>query len=297
LIAVATRTLQIAGHKGRTLEVELSGPDAGRPLIFHNGTPTAGRMFAPMVAQGAERGVRHIAYSRPGYGDSERDAGRTVADCVLDVAAIADELGVERFLTVGVSGGGPHALACAALLPERTIAAATLAGVAPASAGGLDWFGGMGEENIEEFGAATAGAEQLSSYLETQRTAMLDAGAEDLHATLGDLLSSVDRAVLTGEFAGYLAANTQVALEHGIWGWFDDDLAFVSDWGFELGAITVPVTIWQGEQDRFVPFGHGRWLADHIPGASAQLTPEHGHLSLTIGSYARVLDDLIASAG
>ena len=154
---MSERTLQIAGSGGRLLDVELSRPDEGRPLIFHNGTPMAGRMFAPMVEQGAERGVRHIAYSRPGYCGSERDTGRTVADCARDVAAIADELGIERFLTVGWSGGGPHALACAALLPERTMAAATLAGVAPFNAHGLDWLAGMGEENIEEFGAARAG--------------------------------------------------------------------------------------------------------------------------------------------
>jgi pimeloyl-ACP methyl ester carboxylesterase len=294
---VSERTLQIAGPDGRKLEVELSGPDEGRPLIFHNGTPMAGRMFAPMVAQGAERGVRHIAYSRPGYCGSERDAGRTVADCARDVAAIADELGIERFLTVGWSGGGPHALACAALLPERTMAAATLAGVAPANAQDLDWLDGMGEENIEEFAAARAGEDQLSSYLQADRTETLDSSAEDLHAALGDLLSDVDGAVLSGEFAEYFAAAMKAALEHGIWGWFDDDLAFFSDWGFDLGAIAVPVTIWQGEQDRFVPFGHGRWLAEHVSGSSAQLPSDQGHLSLAIGSYARVLDDLIAAAG
>src|SRR6202035_5338350 len=190
---MSERTLQCAGSGGRELDVELSGPAEGRPLIFHNGTPMAGRMFAPMVAQGAERGVRHIAYSRPGYCGSERAAGRTVADCARDVAAIADELGIERFLTVGWSGGGPHALACAALLPERTLAAATLAGAAPINAPGLDWLAGMGEENIEEFGAARAGEAELSSYLRAERSQMLDSSVEDLHATLGDLLSDVDR--------------------------------------------------------------------------------------------------------
>jgi pimeloyl-ACP methyl ester carboxylesterase len=294
---VSERTLQIEGPGARRLEVELSGPDDGRPLVFHHGTPMAGRMFAPMVAQGAERGMRHIAYSRPGYCGSERDAGRMVADCARDVSAIADELGIERFLTVGWSGGGPHALACAALLPERTMAAATLAGVAPVNAQGLDWLAGMGEENLEEFEAARGGEDELSSYLQAERTEMLNSSAEDLHGAFGDLLSDVDRAVLSGEFAEYFAASTHASLEHGIWGWLDDDLALLSDWGFDLGAISRPVTIWQGEQDRFVPFGHGRWLAEHVSGASAQLPAEHGHLSLAIGSYGRVLDELIASAG
>jgi pimeloyl-ACP methyl ester carboxylesterase len=294
---VSARRLQIAGPDGRRLDVELSGPEDGQPLIFHNGTPAAGTMFGPMVAQGAERGVRHIAYSRPGYAGSERDAGRTVADCVGDVSAIAGELEIERFLTVGWSGGGPHALACAALLPERTIAAATLAGVAPATAPELDWLAGMGEENIEEFAAARAGAQELSAYLQAQRDEMLDSSAEGLHAALGDLLSKVDRAALSGEFVEYFAASLKSALEHGTWGWFDDDLAFIGDWGFDLGTIAVPVTIWQGGQDRFVPFEHGRWLAEHVGGASAHLPAEHGHLSLAVGSYGSVLDELIASAG
>lgn len=294
---MSERVLQIAAPGGRRLDVELSGPDDGRPLIFHNGTPSAGRMFAPLVEQGAERGVRHIAYSRPGYCDSERDAGRTVADCAGDVAAIADELGIERFFTVGVSGGGPHALACAAVLPERTMAAATLAGVAPFNAQGLDWVAGMGKENVEEFGTASAGEEELSTYLQAERAAMLQSSAANLHAALGDLLSDVDREVLSGEFAGYLATNVKAALKHGIAGWLDDDLAFLADWGFDLGAITVPVTIWQGEQDRFVPSAHGRWLAEHVQGAKPRLLAEHGHLSLTVGSYGRVLDELIAAAG
>ncbi len=293
---MSVRTQLIAGPGGRMLEVELSGPDQGLPLIFHNGTPMAGRMLEPMVARGAERDVRHIAYSRPGYCGSERDPGRTVADCVADVAAIADQLGVERFLTVGWSGGGPHALACAALLPERTIAAATLAGVAPLNAPGLDWLADMGEENLEEFAAAEAGEEQLCSYLQAAAAEMLGSSAEDIHAALGDLLSDVDRAVLSGEFAEYFAASSQASLEHGIWGWLDDDLAFFGDWGFELGAITRPVSIWQGEQDRFVPFGHGRWLAEHVSGATAHLPGEHGHLSLAIGSYGQVLDELLAAA-
>ncbi len=290
------RIIQITGPDGRRLEVELSGPDHGLPLIFHNGTPTAGRMFAPMVAEGAERGVRHIAYSRPGYCASERNAGRTVGDCTLDVAAIADELGIERFLTVGWSGGGPHALACAALLPQRTIAAATLAGVAPSDAEGLDWLAGMGEENVEEFGATRAGEDELDSYLQAQRAGILGSNAEDIHTSLEGLLCDVDREVLSGEFAEFMTAGMKAALERGIWGWFDDDRAFLADWGFRLESIAVPVTVWQGGEDRFVPFAHGRWLAEHIPGARRRLPGEHGHLSLGIASYGRVLDDLIASA-
>jgi len=282
------------GPDGRVLEVTLSGPDGGRPLIYHTGTPSAGKIFPPMVAQGAERGLRHISYSRPGYRGSDRDRGRSVADCASDVATIADALGIEQFLCVGSSGGGPHALATAALLPTRTVAVATLASLAPANAPGLDWFAGMGEENIEEFRVAQEGEAPLIAYLEDRRRKHLATGPPDLR--FGDLMSSADREALTGELADDLGARARAALEHGIWGWFDDDLALYNDWGFGVAEITVPVSVWQGQQDRFVPKGHGLWLAENIPGASARLMAEHGHLSLVF-SYDRVLDDLIAAAG
>jgi pimeloyl-ACP methyl ester carboxylesterase len=287
--------LQIVGAEDRLLDVELTGPPDGQPLIFHTGTPSAGTIFAPWAQAGGERNLRHIAYARPGYRQSDRRAGRTVADCVVDVAAIADELGIDRFFTVGWSGGGPHALACAALLPGRTIAAATLAGVAPRTAAGLDWLDGMGDENIEEFGAAEAGEPELRAYLEEQAPALAAATGAELHAALGDLLSEVDRGALTGEFAEYLAHSMRAGLAHGMWGWFDDDVAFVRDWGFKVEAIARPVTIWQGAHDRFVPAAHGAWLAGHVAGARAQLLADHGHLSILIGSYGRVLDELLAS--
>ena len=137
-------------------------------VLFHTGTPDDRPLFAPLVEAGVERGLRHLSYSRPGYGDSDRNAGRTLADCADDVSAIADALGVEAFFTVGWSGRGPHALACAALLPERVRAAATIASVAPRRAAGLDWLAGMGEENLAEFAAAEAGEEELRAYLETE---------------------------------------------------------------------------------------------------------------------------------
>jgi pimeloyl-ACP methyl ester carboxylesterase len=288
--------LKITGPQGRRLEVEVAGPEDGEPLVFHCGTPSAGLLFAPLVRVGAHRGLRHITYSRPGYGASSRHASHTVADCASDVAAIADGLGFERFFTLGWSGGGPHALACAALLPGRVLAAASIAGVAPWDAEGLDWLRGMGQENLDEFAAAEAGEEQLLAYLNQHGPELASATGAQLHSALGDLLSEVDSRALTGEFAEYLAASGRAALAHGVWGWFDDDMAFMRDWGFDLGAITRPVTVWHGAQDRFVPVAHGRWLAAHVAGARAQLRAQHGHVSLATGCYGDVLDDLMSSA-
>ena len=210
--------IQVSGPAGRSLEVELYGPSDGQAVIFQTGAPSAGKLFAPMVEAGASRGVRHVVYSRPGYGRSERARGRSVADCAEDIVAVADRLGIERFYTVGWSGGGPHALASASLLAERVIAAATLASPAPRDAEGLDWLMGMGAENIGEFTAADTGEEQLRAYLDQHAPELAHATGPDLHAALGDLLSEVDGRVLTGEFAEYLATCTRAALEHGIWG-------------------------------------------------------------------------------
>lgn len=283
--------------EGRRLDVGIAGPEGGAVVFAHTGTPDDGQLFANVLQPGAERGLRHVSYARPGYAGSDRHEGRSVADCAADVAAICDWLEVERFHTVGSSGGGPHALACAALLPDRVISAATIAGTASHDGEGLDWRAGMGAENIEEMGLAEEGAAALQPWMEAQAEVILAASPEDLRRILGDLVSEPDRAVLTGTFAENAHASLQGSVRHGIWGWLDDDLAHVRSWGFELDDIRVPVTIWHGGQDRFVPIAHGRWLAEHVPGARSRLLDDEGHLSLAVGHYGDVLDDLIAAAG
>src|SRR5262245_49128475 len=279
------------------LDVELGGPEDGQALFLHTGTPSGGVLYGPHVAAGAERGLRHITYARPGYGGSDRREGRTVADCADDVAAIADELGIERFFTIGWSGGAPHAMACAGLLPDRVIAATAIAAPAPIDADGLVWTDGMGQENIDEYGAAMESHETLIAFLDNMAPQLAGATGTALHEALGDLLSEVDRQALSGDYADHLAASTRAAMSNGIWGWFDDDIAFIRDWGFDLGAVERPVAIWHGEEDRFVPFGNGRWLAGTVSGARPHLLAGEGHLSLTVGSYGRILDDLVASGG
>jgi len=194
-----------------------------------------------------------------------------VADAVRDVQAILGELDAEEFVTIGWSGGGPHALACAANLPDRCAAAVSLAGVAPYAAAGLDWMAGMGPENIEEFNLALQGEAALTPWLEQQAVALSQVEGPAVAAALGGLVSDVDKAALTGEFAEFMAAVFRRAVSSGIAGWRDDDLAFTRDWGFDLARIERPVAVWQGEQDRMVPFTHGQWLAQHIPNARVRL--------------------------
>lgn len=279
----------------RVLDVASAGADDGIPLVMHHGTPGSCLPFEPLVDAAAARGLRYVTYSRPGYGGSTRDAGRSVADCAADVARIADHLGAEHLYTLGWSGGGPHALACAALIPGRVLAAGSLAGVAPFDAEGLDWTAGMGRENVEEFGTVVAGKDAMRALLEQSAPALLDATGEDIARVFGDLVSDVDKAALRGELADYLAGNLREALRDGFWGWFDDDHGFVRHWGFELDNLEVPITIWQGAQDRMVPFAHGEWLAAHVPGARSRFFEEHGHLSFFVDSFGLILDELVAA--
>ena len=284
--------MQVRAPDGRQLDVELSGNGDGY-VLTHTGTPSSGELFDSMIADGSARGLRHITYSRPGYGRSDRHAGRTVADCATDVVAILDALEVERCMTIGWSGGGPHALACAALLPDRVGAVATIASVAPRGAEGLDWLDGMGEENLEEFAAAEAGPEALESCLSTFADGWSQVTGEAIRREFGDLVSAVDAAVLSGELADHTALTTRNAFISGVWGWFDDDIACLGDWGFDLAAIGRPVTVWQGREDRFVPPAHAEWLASHIPGARLELRADEGHLSLAVATYGHVLDALL----
>jgi pimeloyl-ACP methyl ester carboxylesterase len=291
-------TRVLATEDGRQLEVLSTGPEDGLVLLFHNGTP-GGLVASPdMAAAAAGRGLRTVMYARPGYGHSSARPGRRIADAAADVAAVLDGLGARQFVTVGWSGGGPHALACAALLPGRCLAAASLAGVAPLQAGGLDWMAGMGPENVAEFTAAEQGEAALTAFLEEAAAGLGQVTAQQVAEEMGGLISAADREVVTAEFADYLAESFRLALRAGIAGWRDDDIAFVSDWGFPLEqAGAVPVAIWQGEQDRMVPFSHGTWLAGHIPGAQAHLTRGDGHLTLAARSFGTVLDDLLDLAG
>jgi len=282
---------------GREIDVLTTGSDDGFPLVVHEGTPVGLVLNDRLAAAAAERGLRVVLTARPGYESSTARPGRRVADVAADVAAVLDALDADTFVAIGFSGGGPHSLACAAVLPGRCQAAASVAGAAPYGVEGLDFMAGMGPENIEEFSLAAQGEHALTPFLEKEAVALREITGEQIVAALGGLISGADADVLTGKFADDLAAGLRGAVREGIAGWRDDDLAFVTDWGFDLDALAGRVTIWQGDQDRMVPFAHGQWLAEHIPSARAHLEPGAGHLTMTVTMIERILDDLLDLAG
>jgi pimeloyl-ACP methyl ester carboxylesterase len=291
-----TPTTRLRLSDGRVLDVWYDDAPAVRDhaaLVFHAGTPGSGLGFGEFIDSARRRGLRIVSWSRPGYGSSTRLKGRRVADVAADAAAVIDHLGTERAYVVGHSGGGPHALACAALMPDRVIGTALIAGVAPWGAEGLDWLEGMGRENHEEFGAALRSEADLAAFLGPFRAEILGITGPQVAAMFRDLVDDVDRAALTGDYAQFLADEMREGQRVSFAGWLDDDLAFTQPWGFELTSITGQVHVWQGAHDRMVPFAHGQWLVEHLGNACAHLHPEHGHLSLAVAGFPAIVDSLV----
>jgi pimeloyl-ACP methyl ester carboxylesterase len=280
---------------GRTVAVLIGDGESARALLCHHGTPSDGTIWSGWDGVAGAHDLRLVALTRPGYAGSTRQPGRTVASAARDVAEVLDALGVDDFVTTGWSGGGPHALACAALLPKRCRAVALLASIAPFDARGLAWFDGMGPENIDELGAAARGEDAIRAWLTTNAEGLRNVDADDVAELLGGLASEVDKAALSAGFARTLASSMRRALAPGFDGWIDDDLALLSPWGFELASITVPVAVWQGDADFMVPFAHGRWLAANVPGAEERLAPGHGHISLAATFRDDILRQLVRS--
>ncbi|MER5934580.1 alpha/beta hydrolase [Streptomyces sp. NPDC002054] len=271
--------VDVAAADGRTLVVETWGDPAGKPVFLHHGTP--GSRLGTALRDLTDRypDLRFFAYDRPGYGDSARAPGRAVADAAADTAAVADALAVDRFAVVGRSGGGPHALACAALLPARVTAVAALVSLAPPDGPGLDWFAGMTPYNVAHYTLATT---DPAAY-ERELTARAEVIRRDPGQLIEDLradLSGPDLPVLADErVRRLLLANHAEALRVSAHGWLDDSLAFRSPWGFDPGNIGCPVLLWRGAEDAFSPLGHFHWLAGRIPRSTAALRPGAGHFA------------------
>jgi pimeloyl-ACP methyl ester carboxylesterase len=270
----------VTAVNGRVLRVQEGGDPAGDAVLVHYGTPSSRILYEPHLLDATERGIRLISYDRPGYGGSTAQPGRSIADCALDVHAIIDQLGIERLAVWGASGGGPHALACASLLSDHVVAAATLASVAPFDAEDLDWYAGTGQENVEDDQLMLGDPTAARAKRARERDELLSATVADLVGTHPTLFSPIDAAALTEELAVHNLRRYQDGLAPGIEGWWDDDVAMLKAWGFSPETIAVPVMVWHGRHDRMVPFQHGDWLASHLPNAEVHLSDQDGHITL-----------------
>ncbi|WP_327068383.1 alpha/beta hydrolase [Kitasatospora sp. NBC_01250] len=261
----------------RRLAVQTFGDPEGRPVFLMHGTPGSRLGPTPRSSVLYNLGVRLISFDRPGYGGSDRLRGRQVAAAAADVQAIADEFGLERFAVVGRSGGGPHALACGALLPGRVHRVAVLVGLAPWNADDLDWYAGMTAANIRDYRAAERDHQRIAATMEQRARRMRDDPAT-LLAGLRRELTAVDRAVVSDAgIRRMLLSNYREAFRQNADGWIDDVLAFTTDWGFKAQDVTAATWLWHGADDMWSPVDHSRWLAAHIPDATLFLEPGAAH--------------------
>ncbi|WP_067171614.1 alpha/beta fold hydrolase [Microtetraspora niveoalba] len=270
-------TIFVAAPDGRRLAVEQRGAADGSPVFHLHGTPGSRVGPSPRETTLYRLGIRLISFDRPGYGRSDRMRGRLVADVAADVAVIADHLGVPTFAVVGRSGGAPHALACAALLPGRVTRAAALVPIAPRDADGLDWFDGMVRSNVVEYTAAITGDRLVSARLGSAASQIRADPAGKVVGLYEQVPESDRRVVSDHGIRRMLVANFAEGLRETADGWVDDVLAFSWEWGFDPAAIAVPTLVWHGENDVFAPVGHARWLGARIPGATLDIRRGAAH--------------------
>ncbi len=275
---------------GRTLDLLDNHHKSDSAVLFHHGTPGNSTSWREWIEELSGGQMRAIAASRPGYGQSDRHQGRKVVDVVGDLSQVLDQFEVAKFVSVGWSGGGPHALAMS--LDKRCAGVITLAGVGQYGQPDLDFLSGMGPENVEEFGVSLKGEGPLRDWMNANAVGMQHVTGAGLREAFGGLIGKADKEVLDGEFAEEMAAGMRRALSHGFDGWIDDDLAFVQEWGFDLGAINIPVLLWQGDDDFMVPHSHSRWLASKIPTAQLNFIPDNGHISLIVKHRDEIVTQL-----
>ena len=295
--AEATVTQVIGLPDGRSVTVECSGDPKGFPVVFMHGTPGGRTGPLPRPPLLYQLGVRLISYDRPGYGGSDRKPGRTVADAAADVLAIADHLALPEFSVVGRSGGGPHALACAALIGEKRIRnAAVLVGIAPTDAKGLDWVDGMADSNvIEHERAAIDDGKAVEDELTARAAEILRDPQNLLNALEKEMVEADIRVASDAAIRRRLLETYRQAVTHGPYGWIDDVLAFRRPWGFDLSDVIVPVRLWHGTDDVFAPPAHARWLARHIRDVTIELAPGAAHFD-AVEILPRILVRLQADA-
>ena len=283
-----TQTRQVETADGRRLRVEVAG-DLRRVVVVQVGSPNAGMLYDRWVQDAASRGLTLVAYDRPGYGGSPPQPGRNVADCAVDVRTISEAVGFTRCAMWGFSGGGPHALACAALLDDLVAAAATIASPAPPDAPGFDYFALLSNDARKDYELFQSDRSKWEREGREQVEQVLAWSLEELAEQWSKGKAPVDRALFHGQFGTWLYRAVQAGLAPGDEGWAEDDIAiFRSPWGFEPASISIPVKVWHGLDDQFVRVEHGRWLAENIPHAQTELREGDGHLNVAANRIAEV---------
>jgi pimeloyl-ACP methyl ester carboxylesterase len=278
---------------GRTLEVAMMGEPSGKTIFFHHGTPGTTRTVKSLEGLLDLGDFFVVTTSRPGYGQSSRHEGRTIASVVADLNAALDHFGREDYVALGWSGGGPHALASAAL-DSRCRSAVTLASVAPADVD-FDWTEGMGPENVEEFALAQKGGPEYEALMAATGELMGAATTDNIVEMFAGLLSEPDRAALADDDARELfVQGVRYGFVNGWRGYFDDNVAFMLPWGFDVGNIAVPVHLFFGDEDLMVPARHGKWLAAHMSTATTTHHSEEGHMSIFMNHLDEVASALAA---
>ncbi|HEV2637483.1 MAG TPA: alpha/beta hydrolase [Actinocrinis sp.] len=284
----------VATRDRRRLRTQQWGNPAGAVVFLLHGTPGSRLGPKPRDALLYRQGIRLITYDRPGYGDSDRLPGRLVAHAADDVADIADFFGIDRFSVIGRSGGGPHALACAAMLPARVRRAAALVSLAPFDAEGLDWMAGMTPSNVDLYTAARRGTGEMADRLEQTAALVLADPTARMPFEDKDLPESDRMVIADYGIKEMLVSNFHEGLRRSTSGWLDDSLSFLEPWGFSLADICVPVLLWHGEEDIFSPVSHTQWLAKHIPHADVSIesgAAHFGSVAVLPGMLRRLVAD------
>jgi len=277
---------------GRSVEFMTAGDIAGDTVVYIHGTPGSGLLMSSFSEMAVARGLFLIGITRAGYGGSTRRAARSVADFVDDVRCVLDHLGRGSYVAIGWSGGGPHAIACAAVDPQCR-QAISLAGVAPV-VDDFDWTEGMGPENVEEFARAREGGPEYEESMAQAATELAAMTADTIIEVFGGLISPVDAASMSDPAVrASMAESLAYGVSAGPGGFIDDDQAFLRDWGFNLRDITTPVTLFYGDEDLMVPATHGHYLAKTLPNVTAHHLAPEGHISIPLNFLPEIFDAII----
>ncbi|PSR22730.1 MAG: alpha/beta hydrolase [Sulfobacillus acidophilus] len=278
---------------GRQLAYVCVGDPVGVPVVWHSGTPQ-GAGFPPSIVKWVQQHpIWLIGYSRPGYGASTRKPGYRVVDAVADVLVLCEALGIGRFATMGGSGGGPYALACAAKMPDRVHRAAVFSSLAPYPADNLDYWAGMSPHNVQSMQMALADPDAFATFLREMWAGMSQMTPEDLMRSLDPSLLETHRDQIM-EDAVWSMEHARHVLASGVEGWADDARALLHPWGFSLAEVAVPVTVVTGDADEMVPAAHAHWLAERLPQAQLRIYPQEGHVATAILHVPEILAELVA---